>query len=231
MTQLRALMAVVATATALPVLAADEVRRPIEVTSTQRVALEPAGTVRIDETWGEVTIDGWDQPAVEVTTTRRSARDRDPEDVADVRARLERFAAKLEATAPNEVSIVGLSPSGSVARPLGGKSGVKLAYAIRVPRGSRLVLDNGAGTVRIAGVAGDIAVDSDVGEVTIAGPVDAATAIEAKSGVGDIDVAGPTAHDGRLRRVALVGQPYSYAPAAPARRISVNLGVGSITID
>jgi hypothetical protein len=222
-----ALGAALIAAIALPVLAADEA--PVEVVTTQRAPLAAGGAVSIDETWGEVTIEGWDRPLVEVVMTRRSAKDHSPDEAADVRARLERFAATVEATAPDKVSIVGLSPSGSVSRPLGGKSAVKLRYTIRVPKSSRLALDNGAGVVRITGVGGDIDVDSDVGEVTIAGPVDAATAIEAKSGVGDVAVAGASA--GKLRRVALVGQRYSYAPASPARRISVNLGVGSITID
>lgn len=215
-------------ALALPVLAADG--SPVEVVTTQRVALAAAGTVSIDETWGEVTIEGWDRPAVELVMTRRSAKDYSADDAAEMRARLERFTARLEASAPDKVTILGLSPSGSVTRPFGGKSAVKLSYAIRVPRGSRLAIDNGAGNLRIAGVTGDISIDSDVGEVELKVPVDAATAIEAKSGIGDVEVNAPAAR-GELRRVALVGQRYSYRPGAPARQISVNLGVGSITID
>ena len=218
-------------AAAVPTLAADaETRRPVELTTTQRVALAPGGTVRIDETWGELSIEGWDEPAVEVVTTRRTAKGQRADEEAEARARLERFAARVEATAPGTVSIIGLSPKGSVIRPFGGKSGVNLRYVIRVPKSANIELDNGAGAVRIAGVHGDISVDSDVGEVEVGGPIEATAAVEASSGVGDVDINAPIAGQGELRRSALVGQRFRYQPSTVERRITVKLGVGTITI-
>lgn len=226
-----AAIAALLAAAAVPTLAADaETRRPVELTTTQRVPLAPGGTVRIDETWGELSIEGWDEPAVEVVTTRRTAKGQRADEEADARARLERFAARVEATAPGTVSIIGLSPGSSVIRPFGGKSGVNLRYVIRVPKSSNIELDNGAGTVRIAGVRGDISVDSDVGEVSVGGPIEATAAVEASSGVGDVDVNAPIAGQGELRRSALVGQRFRYQPSAVERRITVKLGVGTITI-
>ena len=227
----RLAIALLAASAAAPVLAADDsARAAVEVVSSQRVPIAAGGTVSIDETWGEVSIEGWDEPAVEVMTTRRSAKAYPADEAVDIRTRLDRFAARVDATAPDAVSVVGLSPTGSVTRPFGGKSGVNLRYVIRVPHGSRLILDNGAGSVRIAGVRGDIAIDSDVGEVTIAGPFDAATAIDARSGIGGIEVNAPFAGKGELRRRALVGERFSYRPSDAVRRITVTLGVGSITI-
>lgn len=214
----------------LPALAAEAPEAPVEVATTQRVALAPGGTVRIDETWGEVTVEAWDQPAVEVRMIRRSARPQPADKAADMRARLEGFTARVEARDGNRVEIVGLEPRATARNPLSGKTAVRLTYVIHVPRDAKLDLDNGAGTVRIAGVTGDIAVDSDVGEVTLAVPVDDATAIEAKSGIGDIDVPAALESRGELKRTMLVGQRYRYQPAQTARRITVTLGVGSITI-
>jgi hypothetical protein len=215
---------------ASPALAADEPTEPVVVTSTQRVALAPGGTVHIDETWGELSIEGWDEPAVEVVMTRRTAKPQAIAKAEKVRADLERFGARVEAGAPDQVSIVGISPGGSVTRPLGGKSGVRLTYVVHVPRNSRLELDNGVGTVRIAGVTGDIAIDSDVGEVTLKVPVELTTAVEASSGIGDVEVSATLEERGDLHRRALVGQRFSYQPAQIDKRISVKLGVGSITI-
>lgn len=219
----------IALLTGAPAMAADEPAEPIVVTSTQRVALAPGGTVNIDETWGELSIEGWDQPTVEVVTTRRTAKPYPIAKADKARADLERFGARVEA-APDRVSIVGVSPSGSVTKPFGGKSGVRLTYVVRIPRNSRLELDNGAGTVRIADVTGDIAVDSDVGEVTLKVPIEPTTAVEASSGIGDVGVGDALEQQGDLRRRALVGQRFSYQPPRVDKRITVKLGVGSITI-
>ena len=219
-----------AMAIAAPATAADEPGEPVAVTSTQRVALAAGGTVHIDETWGELSIEGWDEPAVEVVTTRRTAKPYPAAKAEKTRADLERFGARVEASASDRVSIVGVSPGGSVTKPFGGKSGVRLTYVVRVPRNSRLELDNGAGTVRIADVTGDIAVDSDVGEVTLRVPIEPTTAVEASSGIGDVDVGDALERQGDLRRRALVGQRFSYQPPRVDKRITVKLGVGSITI-
>ena len=220
----------VAASMGTPAMAADEPAEPLAVTSTQRVALAPGGTVHIDETWGELSIEGWDQSAVEVVTTRRTAKPYPVAKAEKARADLERFGARVEASASDRVSIVGLSPGGSVTKPFGGKSGVRLTYVVRIPRNSRLELDNGAGTVRIADVTGDIAVDSDVGEVTLKVPIEPTTAVEASSGIGDVDVGDALEQKGDLRRRALVGQRFSYQPPRVDKRITVKLGVGSITI-
>jgi hypothetical protein len=215
---------------AAPVMAADEPTEPVSVTSTQRVALTPGGTVYMDETWGELSIEAWDEPAVEVVMTRRMAKPPAADKAEKARADLERFGARVEATTPDRVSIVGLNPGSSVARPLGGKSGVRLTYVMHVPRNSRLELHNGVGTVRIADVTGDIAVNSDVGEVMLKVPIEPTTAIEASSGIGDVDVSAALEERGDLHRRALVGQRFSYQPPQVDKRITVKLGVGSITI-
>lgn len=215
---------------ASPALAADEPTEPVVITSTQRVALAPSGTVHIDETWGELSIEGWDEPAVEVVMTRRMAKPYPVAKAEKVRTDLERFGARVEAAAPDRVSIVGVNPGGSIARPLGGKSGVRLTYVVHVPRNSRLELDNGAGTVRITDVTGDIAIDSDVGEVILKVPIEPTTAVEASSGIGDVEVSAALEEQGDLRRRALVGQRFSYRAARIDKRITVKLGVGSITI-
>src|SRR5580692_1795379 len=46
----------------------DEVPRKIQVTKTEHVDLGAGGTVRFKNSTGELTIEGWDQPGVEITT-------------------------------------------------------------------------------------------------------------------------------------------------------------------
>ena len=46
----------------------DEVPRKIQVTKTEHADLSAGGTVRFKNSTGELTIEGWDQPGVEITT-------------------------------------------------------------------------------------------------------------------------------------------------------------------
>ena len=54
---------------ALPLLAADgpETKGPkqsFEVTSTERVNFSPGGTIRLVDSYGYLTVEGWDEPEV-----------------------------------------------------------------------------------------------------------------------------------------------------------------------
>src|SRR5580658_10442964 len=42
----------------------------VEVTKTEKADFAAGGTLRLEHSVGEVTIEGWDQPGVEITTTK-----------------------------------------------------------------------------------------------------------------------------------------------------------------
>ena len=52
----------------------DEVPRKIQVAKTENADLPAGGTVRFKNSTGELTIEGWDQPGVELTTTKSGQR-------------------------------------------------------------------------------------------------------------------------------------------------------------
>ena len=47
----------------------DEMKQ-FQVTSTETVNFAPGGIVRITGSYGDVTVEGWEQPSVEVTLTK-----------------------------------------------------------------------------------------------------------------------------------------------------------------
>ena len=224
-----ALIAVSSLAGAVP-LAAAETKSAVDVTRTATLPLAPGGTVRIDRTWGDVSVEVWDKPMVEVTVTAASKQAHTQDQAAEARTRLARFGFDAKAISPNEVVVTGVSPSASLLKPFGGKSGVAVHYAIRMPRTSSLVLRHEIGDVTVAGVQADVDVANDTGEVRLELPLGPDVAVETSSKVGDIELNAELRGKGQLRRRALVGHRFSYRPAAPDRQVTVRVGVGSITI-
>ena len=56
-------------------LAADRPRengpeRSFETTATERVPFLPGGTIRLDNSYGYLTVEGWDEPEVEIIVTK-----------------------------------------------------------------------------------------------------------------------------------------------------------------
>jgi hypothetical protein len=60
----------------------DDARQKVQVSKTEKMDFPANGTLRLQNSTGDVTIEGWDQPGSEITTTKSSkeeypAKDRD----------------------------------------------------------------------------------------------------------------------------------------------------------
>lgn len=225
------ILAAGAIALAIPATAAETATTAPALARTATVPLAPDGKVVVDETWGDLEVLAWDRPEVEVAFSASVRADLDPEDLAAAEARLARFGVDTRAVSPAEVTVTGVNPGASVVKPFGGKSGIRMRYTLHVPRRATLVVRHGIGSVKVSDLAADVDVGAGTGELTLALPLDAATAVEASTGVGDVTVPPSLRETGELRRRALVGQRFSYRPAAPARRVVARLSIGSIEFE
>ncbi len=45
-------------------------KQSFEVTSTERVNFLPGGTIRLESSYGYLTVEGWDEPEVAITVTK-----------------------------------------------------------------------------------------------------------------------------------------------------------------
>src|ERR1035438_9779985 len=63
---------VIAFVLAAPLLADDRAKQPVAATHTERFNVPAAGTIRIENSFGEVDVEGWDRPEVETTVLRSS---------------------------------------------------------------------------------------------------------------------------------------------------------------
>src|SRR6267142_4495377 len=55
---------------AVPLLGDETTKQPVEVTSTERVSFASGGLIRLSDSYGHLTVEGWDRPEVEITVTK-----------------------------------------------------------------------------------------------------------------------------------------------------------------
>lgn len=167
----------------------DEIPRKIEATTTERADLPAGGVVRLKNSTGELRIEGWDQPGVEVTTIKSTK-------LAYPAASAERDKAshmldevKVSVTHEgNDVVIGTVYPRHRryLPRPSVGDREFNLEYLVKVPRGARLAVDHDAGEIHFDDVSGDIHATMNQGTITLRLPAAGQYSIDAGSRIGDV---------------------------------------------
>lgn len=229
--------------TAFPLRAAGRLeeraaKQSFEVTRTERVPFLPGGVVRLENSYGYLTVEGWDEPEVEVTVTKSTDRFAEPGRKDEAERRFDQIRVVTERRSGKELAITtglplrrNLLSSFLPARrvvltlPVHGHRGVTVEYRLRVPRDSRLVVHHDNGYVWVSDVTGDIEVTSHTGDMIVMLPDAGSYAIDARTGMGSVssDLAG------RGHKQFLVGTHFVYSQDA-ARRIRLRMGRGNITI-
>jgi hypothetical protein len=203
---------------ALPLIAGDSSRHT--VTNTERISAPTPATIRFEKSFGEIDIEGWDQPEIEVTTTKWTE---------DERARAERRLESIRITTKrdsNDVVISTVYPTRNpFTHPLSWRSDVELAYRVRAPRGSKLTVDHNKGGVNIVGMTGDIHATATNGEITLT-LADRPYAIDAMCGIGNVY----SDFEGTSQRRRLLGKRFERESAQPARNIYLRMRFGDIVI-
>jgi hypothetical protein len=201
----------------LPVIAFGAQR--VDVTTTEKTDFAPGGTVRIEGSTGEVNVEGWDQPTVEVEVVRSAWFDPGADHEAKAKARLNaiQVTKKLEG---RELTITTDHKH---------FTGAHVDYRIHVPVNTKLVIHHGIGDVVVFGVEGDIDATAKTGDLVVQLRDPAKYQIDAFTKLGSIY----TDYDGavRLRRMH-TGESQNVAAEGPgdARHISLHVNHGGISI-
>jgi hypothetical protein len=231
---------------ALPLLQADglEAKGPkqsFEVTSTERVNFLPGGTIRLVNSYGYLTVEGWDEPEVQVTVTKSTDRFYNPEEKQEAERRFDQVRILTERRSDKELAISTILPARNplfrsvlpldriiVTKPLmpNNRRGVTVEYKVLVPRDTRLVVRHDTGYVWVSDVIGDIDVSSHTGDMIVILPDPGPYSIDARTRLGSVssDLTGK----GQYRFVA--GTHFAHAGKGSPRRIFLRMGCGSITI-
>jgi hypothetical protein len=240
------LLAVIMMGSGLHLLGADRPRedgppRSFEVTTTQRVPFLHGGTIRLDNSYGYLTVEGWDEPEVEITVTKATDRFYEPGQQEKAGKYFDQIRLSAERHSDKELEIATAVPVrnslfnsvlplrrvvGATPLPSNNKHGITVEYTVRVPRDSRLVVHHDNGYVWVSDVTGDIQVNSHTGDMIVMLPDPGPHSIDATARVGSVS----SDFVGKSVSQFLLGTHFVYPSEGPSQRIDLRMGRGSITI-
>ncbi|MGH9671938.1 MAG: hypothetical protein ACRD44_02060 [Bryobacteraceae bacterium] len=210
----------------LPASAGDRTKHKVEYATTQTIAFDGGGKIRIDDSFGELRVEGWNRPDVELTVKRATNRRYKPEDEWKARERLR--DVRVEVTRSGADLLIRTHfPDRGVTRLFRGKTDLDLEYTIRVPARADLSVRHSIGEVVVRNVHGDMSVTNGIGEVSLRLPREKDYQIEARAKIGDVS----SDFDGRSRRRSLLGAEFRRTQGAGAGHVYARVGIGEIRID
>jgi hypothetical protein len=183
---------------------------------TERMDFSPGGTIRIEDSRGDLYVEGWDRPEVEITIAKAMPYGYKPKQPEVATKHLESVRIVSERKSPTDLTIATKKTDG-----------VKIEYEIHVPRDSKLVIHHTTGSVFVIGVASDVDVTCHRGDIVLMLSDRRAYSIDASTTLGTVmsDFDGAT----NLRRYRL-GEHYTTAGAQASPQIRLRMGVGGIAI-
>jgi hypothetical protein len=210
----------------LPLLADDRSKEALSSTHTERFNVSAAGAIRLENSFGEVDIDGWDRPEIEVTVVRSTERLYD----AKMRIERQRRLDSVQITSRQDGNDVVIStaypPRNGFTHPLSRRSDIEISYRIKAPRASKLIIGHNSGGVNISDIAGDVHATVINGQVTLTLAPGGEYAIDAQCKIGDVY----SDFEGNDRRRRVIGEEFSRAGATPSTNLYLRVRLGDIII-
>jgi hypothetical protein len=199
----------------------------VQVSHTERMDFPSGGVLRMKNSTGDLTVEGWDRPDVEITTVK-STKSYHPKDRGSAEKSLDRIRLVPERKG-DELAITTEFPKHAMlARLFLGVSEFELRYRIKVPRNARLIIEHDSGNLYIDDVAGDVHATNGIGQITLHLPQNGHYAFDAKSDLGAVDSDFPGPEQGKLFHL---GHAYiSPQPPTGAQKLYARIGYGDITI-
>ena len=163
--------------------------KTVRVSKTEAMDFPVGGTLRLQNSTGDVNIEGWDQPGIEITTIKSSKTDGQIEDREKTLKELGRVEinAKLNG---NELVIATQYPHHQAPPylwPLSRVTNFNLTYDIKVPRNAKIFVQHDAGNVTVDDITGNIDAKVHQGLISLRLVGDAPRAIDAKSDWGSVN--------------------------------------------
>jgi hypothetical protein len=186
----------------------DRVREQVH----RSIAVGAAPLVRVDNIAGAVRVEAWDRPIVDVDATKYGY------DTQELRS--------VDVVVTREESGASI-----VTKYTGGVHGGGVRYRIFVPADASLHIGNVAGTVDLAGVRGNVAVDTQAGMITAnVGVVDGDRSIDLRATTGAIELTIARGSSVRVEAYSTVGAFDSDIPGISQQRQNLVGSKGGGTI-
>jgi hypothetical protein len=206
-------------------LAAEEAAdQYVHQTKTEQMDFPAGGLLRVDHAIGDLTIEGWDQPGIEITTTKTSKSEFDPQNRQKGAAELDQVHLTPERKG-NELTLTETYPRYHHFLFFPGNTRFNLETHIAVPRNARLEI-HGSGDLYIHGVTAAIDADVSQGTIVLRMPEQGKYDIDAKSKFGSVTSDFP----GKERTPWLVGHAFTEGEGTSGQMLHLRAGYGDIIL-
>ena len=207
-------------------LAAADTNPRLETTATQRVDFPASGELDLRHLSGELTIEGWDQPSVEVTSVKYTP----VEYTGAERNKAAKLIQEIHVNATrngDRVVVETTEPKTSRFLMLTFGVRVDVDYHIKVPKDARLSVEHRSGEVHVSDVSGDIRASVREGLITLMLPADGGYDIDASALVGDVysDFAGT-----ELDHTWRFAHAFTASPKQAAHKLHLRIKFGDIIV-
>jgi len=192
---------------------ADEVIRSFR----QQIPVGGAGQIYLEFPVGEVTVEAWDNPQVDLDvkiacSNKRSSRC--VEAAQGLRLVYNTSGDRLHVEVKNWPKF-------------GGTKGLHVIAKINVPRDLPLRTELGVGELNVKGTAGDLDVDLGVGEVNLTLPKDSIRSVDLDTGIGEANL---IAAGRRYESSGLMARELNWDRGTGRAGVKVDCGVGEIDV-
>ena len=196
-----------------------DTQKRVEVSTTRHIDFISRGVIRIEKSFGEVFVDGWDKNEVEVTVIKAIKASPDtPEDQERARHKLDTVNVTASKQSADTILIASSLPF---------RKNFDLVYRIKVPRESDLFIKHSIGEVTVDGVLGELEITSDIGEITVNLQDGREYNIDAKVKIGEVQ----SAFSGKSKRSYLLSEKFSRDERTESHRVYLRVGIGEIAIN
>jgi len=209
-------------------LLADGAAKPkVQATNTERMDFPTGGLLRLKNSAGEVQIQGWDSPQIEITTIKSTQDFYAPDEQSKGAALLDQV--KVVTERQNQEIVVTTTFPRYKWRSLnpGIHLAVDLLYLIKVPSNARLDIAHGEGDVHVAEVTGDIHATVRAGTITLSLAPEAHYDIDARSRVGSVFSDFP---GNERTRLWFFNHQFAEHPSGAAEKLYLRIGFGDIVL-
>src|SRR5258708_2905898 len=200
-------------------------REKASISSTQTLSFDPEGVIQLEQSFGEVQIEGWDRNEVEITTIRSSQKSYTASERIEAEKGLEGIAITAVKQGEDRLKITTQFPTRRTNRMPRSKTDTDLKYVIRAPAQAKLVVHHDIGQVMVKNFKNDIEVTNRIGEIGLTLPEPEAYAVDASVRVGDVlsDVGCSEGRD-------LTGHQLHTEAGGLHRQLYLRVGGGDISI-
>jgi len=210
-------------------LGENETARKVQISKTEKLDFPAGGTLRVQNSTGELTIEGWDQPGVEITTTKSSKEVNTPQERDKATRELDRVKISTNRNG-DELDVTTEFPQHRAfpfVTSLQNVTNFDLEYLIKVPRNAKLIVKHGAGEVHVDDVAGNIQVNAVQGLIALRLTGELPRSIQAKSDLGSVNSDFP---GNESRHPWPFGHEFVEGTAANTQSLDLKIGFGDIVI-